>query len=285
MSMSKSKILMAGGAFVCVLVLIASWFLLIGPKRAEAAEFEEQTVSAQDANAALRLRIAKLEKQFNELDSLKSEMDAIRESMPADVAESTLLREVQGLASGTGTTFVSATAGEPTPLIDPNAPTAPPPSEGEAASDSEGSSDSESPSADPAAAAPLDTMVYSVPVTFVAVSSFQGSQAFLQNLQDNMPRALLVSDLTIQAREPGDEGAGRPIAANGDVELTITGNVFVLDAPDFELDGTITENEPSATAPASAPSPTSNDSTSTEPPSTEESSADAPSAGPSVAAN
>jgi hypothetical protein len=123
-------------------------------------------------------------------------------------------------------------------------------------------------------------MVYSVPVTFVAVSSFQGSQAFLQNLQDSMPRALLVTDLTIAARKLGDAGAGRPIAANGDVELTITGNVFVLDAPDFDLDGTITENDPTGPAPASTPAPTSTDA-----PNTEASSADAPSAGPSVAAN
>lgn len=271
MSMSKSKIWMAGGALACVLVLIASWFLLIGPQRAEAAELEDQTASAQEANAALRLKIATLEKQFNELDSLKSEMDAIRESMPADVAESTLLREVQGLATGTSTTLVSVTTGDAAPLVDPNAPTVAPP-DGESASDE--SSPSDSVSAKPAAAT-VETMVYSVPVTFVAVSSFQGSQAFLQNLQDNMPRALLVTDLTIQAREPGDEGAGRPIAANGDVELTITGNVFVLDAPDFELDGTITENQPAGNSSASTPSPTS----------TEASSTDAPSAGPSVAAN
>ncbi|PIE26754.1 MAG: hypothetical protein CSA58_07640 [Micrococcales bacterium] len=227
MSMTKSKMWTAGAALVCVLLLVASWFLLIDPVRADAAQVREQTQTQERANTQLRARIATLEEQFKNLPRLKLELDAVREAMPADVAESSLLREVQGLATGTGTTFISVTAGEPAPRNLPSAPDA---------------AAQEKPQAKETEAGPTsDTVVWEVPVTFVATSTFQGSQAFLQKMQDQMPRALLVNDLSIAAREPGKGGNGKPAASNGDVEMTITGHVFVLQAPDFDLDGTIGE--------------------------------------------
>jgi hypothetical protein len=48
--MTKTRTWAAATAGICVLLILAAWFLLISPKRAEAADLRDQTVAQDQAN-------------------------------------------------------------------------------------------------------------------------------------------------------------------------------------------------------------------------------------------
>jgi hypothetical protein len=54
---TKSRKWTAGTVVLCLLFVTAAWLLLIGPKRAEAAELRQQTSDTQASNQTLQARI------------------------------------------------------------------------------------------------------------------------------------------------------------------------------------------------------------------------------------
>ena len=95
MRLSKSQLWITGTALVCVVIVLAGWFLLIAPKRAEAADLRDQTASAAQVNDQLELRIAQLKADFAELPQRKAELAAIKHAMPEDAQLATLTRDLQ----------------------------------------------------------------------------------------------------------------------------------------------------------------------------------------------
>lgn len=250
MTATKSRTWIAGTLVLCLLISVASWFLLIGPKRAEAAELEKQTVDTQASNEQLEARIEQLKLQFAELPTRQAELAAIKQAMPEDPALPTLVRDLDAMATQTGVTLMSLAPGQPAAVAQPT-PATPAPAEGEAAEGeaAEGEAaegeESEEPaegtegadaSADPAATGQTATPVgagmvlVSVPVNLTVVGDFFKSELFLKELQAEMQRAFLVQSLTVQTEKDGEASGGKPATKNGDVTMTITGSVFVLKA-------------------------------------------------------
>lgn len=224
-SISKSRLWLGGGALGCVLLLVAGWFLLIQPKRADAAQSREALSSQQQANDRSRAKLDQLKSQFASLPAKRAELAKIRQAMPSDVAEASLQRELDTLAKGSGTTVLSVTDGDQTAFTaGASATTGASASSASSAADAENSTSSGG-STSSGAASGVSTM----PVTISALSSFAGSQAFLQKLQDKMPRAFLVTGLNLSAQPAARANLPKPATQNGDVLMTITGNVFILD--------------------------------------------------------
>lgn len=224
-SISKSRLWLGGGALGCVLLLVAGWFLLIQPKRADAAQSREALSSQQQANDRSRAKLDQLKSQFASLPAKRAELAKIRQAMPSDVAEASLQRELDTLAKGSGTTVLSVTDGDQTAFTaGASATTGASASSASSAADAENSTSSGG-STSSGAASGVSTM----PVTISALSSFAGSQAFLQKLQDKMPRAFLVTGLNLSAQSAAKANLPKPATQNGDVLMTITGNVFILD--------------------------------------------------------
>jgi type IV pilus assembly protein PilO len=240
MTHSKTRTWVAGTVVLCLLLSLAAWFLLIGPKRAEAAELEQQTVDTRSSNDQLKARIEQLKLQFAELPQRQAELAEIKQAMPGDPALPTLVRELDTMATSSGVTLMSLAPGPPATVAQPQAtPTAAPaPAEGEdAAAEGESTGAAATP---PAPAAP-STVLVSVPVNLVVVGDFFKAELFLKDLQADMKRAFLVQSLSVQAEKEGEAGGGKPATKNGDVTMTITGSVFVLKTAD--------------TAPATTPAP------------------------------
>lgn len=254
MSLSLTKRWIIGGALLCVLLLVASWFLLIQPQRAEAAELREHTATVQTQNTQLETRIRQLEAQYRQLPSYRAELAAIKQAMPEDISESTLLRSVQAVADGTGVNFYSVAIEAPVLLADPAAEAAPAaaPPEGEEAA----AAPAPSPSVAPAAAGPA---VYKVPTNFQAQGTFVGIETFLQKLQTEMPRAMLVTGIELTAATTGQAVGGKPATSRGDVELTMSANVYVLreEGTDAAVvtSPTPATSQPAATATATVTAP------------------------------
>jgi hypothetical protein len=256
MTATKSRTWIAGTLVLCLLISVASWFLLIGPKRAEAAELGQQTVDTNASNQQLQARIEQLKLQFAELPQRQAELAAIKQAMPEDPALPTLVRDLDAMATTTGVTLMSLAPGEPTPVAQPVPPAPPAPAEGDAAAAGEGSTEApaegDPAAADPAAAAgatpaPANgAVLVSVPVNLVVVGDFFKSELFLKNLQAEMQRAFLVQTLTVQTEKDAEASGGKPATKNGDVTMTISGSVFVLK----------TAEAPAAVAPVTPPTTT-----------------------------
>jgi hypothetical protein len=205
MTNSKSRTWIAGTVVLSLLISLAGWFLLIDPKRAEAAELQQQALDTQASNQQLRTRISQLEAQFAELPQRRAELAEVRQAMPEDPALPTLIRDLDAMAASTGVTLMSLTPSEPVALTAPAA----------------GAAATEAP-------AGTGSLVLSVPVSLVLVGDFFRSETFLRQLQADMTRAFLVQGLTVQTEKGGEASGGKPATKNGDVTMTVTGSVFVL---------------------------------------------------------
>lgn len=98
-------------ALICVVVLAASWFLLISPRRAEATQIRGQVTAAGEQASELEFQIAQLKAEFADLDERKAELAAIHEELPSAAEIPALVRELQTMAAASGVTLNSITPG------------------------------------------------------------------------------------------------------------------------------------------------------------------------------
>ncbi len=243
MSLSKSRAWIAGTVAVCLLLTLAAYFLLIAPKRAEAAEFRTQTESAQIANQQLQAKVSELRKQFAELPQREAELSLIRQAIPEDDQLATLTRDLQRHADLAGVTLMSVAPGAPVAVVDPAAVTAAAAAAAPAPAPADGETAPETAPAPVVVPAPTSTLV-AIPVTVSVVGSFDASTAFVKAVQgyrgddaapvldetdeNYLKRDFLVQTLNVVAEEDAEASAGKPAVQNGDVTMAITGSVFVL---------------------------------------------------------
>jgi len=119
--MTQTRKWSAGAAVIVVLVLVASWFLLISPKRATAADLQAQTVAQEDANALLTTQIALLQQQAKDLPEQQARLAQLESRIPATPSLSTLIRQLTTAADQAGVDMVSLTPSTPVALGAPSA--------------------------------------------------------------------------------------------------------------------------------------------------------------------
>lgn len=242
MTFTKTRAWIAGTVVVGLLLAVAAWFLLISPKRAEAADTREQTVAAQAQNEQLREDIAELKADFAKLPRYEAELAAMRRALPEEDQLNLLIRDIEarstatnvqlfsikpatpvvyeGVAGGAGTVTPAAAAG--------NAAAAPAPG---------------------AAATPVaGGVLVQVPVEITVKGQFHNSEAFLRSLQQDVTRDYLVTGLEITPIEGDEPGF---TAVNGDVQVVITGYVFAFTDAANAQTGAVTP----AAAPAQGATP------------------------------
>lgn len=228
MSQNRTVVWVGGTAVVTVLVVLASYFLLIGPQRAEAAELRQQRADTESQNRTLEHRVRELEMDYLELPDRKAELAAIRGQIPQQAALPELVRTLEAIAAEAGVSLQSISPGTPVAVVDPAQAAAPAPAAGAdaaaaAAPDAAAQTDAPTTAA-PATPAPAGPALAGIPVTVVVTGDFPSAKIFLEKLQVGVPRAFLVEQLGVVA-DTADGSSGK---ANGDVTLTITGKVFVL---------------------------------------------------------
>ena len=214
MRLSKSQLWISGTALVCAVIVLAGWFLLIAPKRAEAAELRDQTASAVQVNGQLEVRIEQLKADFAQLPQHKAELAAIKQAMPEDAQLATLTRDLTAMAAASGVTLMKIEPGAVTPMVTAVAPAAAP--TGTESGDATGATTA-------SATSGLSAMTVSVEV----IGPFDSAEAFIKALQTG-DRRYLVDNLKSLAEKAAVGSAGRPTTVNGDVTLQLSGRVFVL---------------------------------------------------------
>jgi len=228
---SKAGGWIAGTVFLSLLILAAAWFFGVSPLLQKATETRDQATAQLDQNTVTKTRIAKLKQQFENKDQLQADLVALREQIPTRPDLATYRREIAEIAAARGVTIVSVTSGIASSLA-PAQPAAPAADDATATEDSAGTEAATEPTTGatqaPAAATPA---AYAVPVTFDVMGSYDAVTAFLGDLQSSVKRLIVVEQLSGTAPAPAEAAGGKPTIVQGDLELVITGSVFILPEP------------------------------------------------------
>ncbi|GAB3598978.1 hypothetical protein GCM10027586_01420 [Kineococcus gypseus] len=194
MTSSKNTLWIAGTGVLAVLVLLATWFLLISPKRAEAVDIATQEAGVRQSNARLAAQTELLRSQFATLGDRQAELAAARAALPDATQVPALIRQFSTYAKSSGVVLSALEPGS----IAPYAAQGP---------------------ADAAAAATgaVAGGLLTQPLTVTVDGSFAGTELFVKNLQADMQRFLLVDSVAV-----------RTGTTEGSVTTSITGRVFVL---------------------------------------------------------
>lgn len=103
-------------AALCIVLLAASWFLLISPRRADAFAVRAQAAQSDAQAVQLQVDIADLKAQFADLPKQRAELKAIKRQLPPQAGIPELLRDLRQIAARSGTTLDSLIPGTPSVL-------------------------------------------------------------------------------------------------------------------------------------------------------------------------
>jgi len=205
--MTTTRRWVAGAVAAALVLVLASWFLLISPQRSQAAELRAQAMEQQETNDSIRLQTQQLKAQFASLPQRQAELAEIRRQMPSTPDLASLVRQLSTTADEAGVKLTSVSPAQPQAL----GATAAAGAAGPAGSAGAG------------AAASGTSGVQAIGLTIELEGSYAELTLFVQKLQGSMPRAYLVESLTLA---PADGAAAA--TSGSDLRLSLAGKVFVL---------------------------------------------------------
>ncbi|HVQ88304.1 MAG TPA: type 4a pilus biogenesis protein PilO [Actinomycetes bacterium] len=100
--MTTSRKWSLGTAVVVVLILVATWFLLVSPKRGDAAALETQTQGQEDTNSQLQVQLSTLQEQNKDLPKYQAQLAALREQVPQSNEMPGFIRQLTQAADSSG---------------------------------------------------------------------------------------------------------------------------------------------------------------------------------------
>lgn len=251
MGRPKSAPWIVGAVVVAFLAMAGAWFLAIAPRLDSAASMTDEASSELARVDQLEIQLAGLERDAANLADFRTELEGLREQVPADVELSELTRELQALATESGVQILSVAPATPTELVPAEEPAPPPVEATDGTTDGTGGSEATTPTT-PAVAQGVDGL-YVVPLEIGTLGGYEETLAFLTRLQTGGTRLVLVSRITATSQEESGADGGRPAVAAGDLELRFTAYVFVL----TESDAAVVDEEPvdPEPAPSGGPNP------------------------------
>lgn len=257
MKNAKTGTWVGGAVVVCLLMVVAAWFLAISPVLTQASDLKDQTQQTRDSNVALQAEVTQLAADFANLDQYKAQLAAYRVQIPTEPEFAEFLRQLAATAETHGVTITEVTTqaaqvvtlsddGTPAGSVSTEAQPTPSPS---ASPSSDGSGDSGSTDLTDVVAAMVPDGFTAIPYTIKVVGTYDATLAFLHDVQLTQPRLFLVASLQGQAQTQSDATDGRPATEPGDQELQISGFTYVLPATTVADE----EEAPAATLPGAVP--------------------------------
>jgi type IV pilus assembly protein PilO len=193
----------------CLVVLAAGWFLLVSPKRSDAAALRVQTEGVTASNASLSTQLQVLKAQAKALPKQQAKLAAVAAKIPDNPALPAMIRALTTAATAAGVELVTVTPGPPAAF-------------------------GAAPGSAAAAAAPTGSaasagVLESIPVSLSVVGGYFQVEQFVARLEA-LPRSMRLTNLALV---PGTNPV-KPAPANGvtvddgrSISATITGQVFM----------------------------------------------------------
>lgn len=228
MSMTRKWSLLT--AVLILAVFVASWFLLVAPKRSHAAQLRSDEASQQQANAQLVTKLQELKAQSLDLPKQKAELALIRKQIPDNPALPTLIRDLTAAGKKVGVSIVSLQPSVPVALVapvdTPVAPVATDPSAADGSATDSAATDSSADVPAPAPVAPAPS-VYQVPLRLQVTGSYFEVEQFINKLEA-LRRSFLVTGFVLKpVAENGTTATGTTTAPTGELTLDLSGRVFL----------------------------------------------------------
>lgn len=225
--MASTKVWVGGTSLVAVALLGGTWFLAVAPTLSLASETQVQTAATEQQNADLRTKIAQLKVDFANLPALEQDLADLRVGIPTSLELADYLRELDGIAAASSVTLLDLAFQDSVTVPVAAAPAAdvPDPS---ATTTSTAGVEGETAEVAPAAPAAIDGFV-AVPVTLTALGTFPNGLGFLGALQTGTQRIFLPGAVSAVGQPAAPGSGGRPETAEGDIELKVTGYLYVLE--------------------------------------------------------
>jgi len=226
---AKASGWVGGTAIVAVVILIASWFLVISPKLSAAQEDRAQTETVKQHNDVLSTQLATLEKQAAALNTTRSDLAALRKQIPTSAQLTDYLRTLSDLAATHSVVITSLMPGVAVPFVAAAAAAAAPkPTPTATAAAAAPAAPTDTPTVTTPAAAGGVPGLAAIPVSIIVVGTYPNVLAFLSDVQSTTDRLFLVTGLTATAQQKVAASGGRPPTAAGDLELKVDGLAYVL---------------------------------------------------------
>jgi Tfp pilus assembly protein PilO len=183
------KLWAGGGAAGALLALAVGWFFFISPMQAEAAELHDQAAAAEARLTALQRRLVDLREDNAEVQKYRAALARDRLALPTAAGTSDLLRNLQTVATETGVSVDGVVVGAPRTTEDVAA-------------------------------------VSSLPITLTVVGEQPRLDDFLDELQKELPRAVLIDSVNSVP-----EGKSKSLADGASMTLTLQAFVAAPEAP------------------------------------------------------
>ena len=226
MKLNKVKETYLIGGVAILLVALLSWFLLISPRMAQAAEIGERTVAVEQSNAKSEKEIATLTRLKEGLVKERTVAQALAKKFPPTADQATLFRQIISAATKAGIPERNITAlGPAAPIMGGASTGAKLPGGGAPAATDEDGKPAGATTATPAKTTQnLATMI----VAFNAKGTFTQVVDMLKNLED-LPRSFLITQVNLSSAEKSE------------FTIAVQGNMYVHRAiPDPETKATPT---------------------------------------------
>lgn len=233
---SKTSTWVGGTVVVSLLLALGAWFLAISPTLDSASLASTDADAAELRNEQLRAQLATLEDQYANLDQYKVELAGLRTEIPAEGELSVYMRQLDGAAETAGVTVMSVVPGTPIDVLPAAPAVVAAPATTEPTTEAPAEPNGESPA--DAAVAPVPTGpavipgFVAVPIDITVLGTVPNALTFLERIQAGSQRLLLVTVLRGTGQAQAEASAGRPATAEGDIELVITGYMYVLETPE-----------------------------------------------------
>jgi hypothetical protein len=115
----NNRIWILGTAIVCVGAILLGWFIGIQPRVNSIAANSVALVEAQGTIEQNRAKLETLKQQFSQIDEVRTELAALRVSLPADGAYQSFIDELSVIASESNATFTGYTWSAPSYYVAP----------------------------------------------------------------------------------------------------------------------------------------------------------------------
>ena len=195
----------------CLAVLAVGWFLLVSPKRSDAAALQTQADTQLSANAQLQTQLSVLKSQAKDLPRQQARLAAVAAKIPDNPALPSLVRALVQAGQAAGVELVSMTPGAPTAATTGavTAPVAP----GAVAA--------------PGAGAAGAGQLAAIPLSLNVSGGYFQVEQFVSNLE-NLPRSMRISSLTLApGANPVKPAAVGTVDDGKTLTTTVTGQVFM----------------------------------------------------------
>ncbi|MCE0539963.1 hypothetical protein LWF15_31150 [Kineosporia rhizophila] len=196
-----------GAIALCLVLLVAAWFLLITPRRDDAAALRDQAVASQDQASLLEIKLAQLKSQAADLPEQKKKLKEIAKELPPDADIPAYLRTLDTISGEAGVGLTTVTPG--TPVLVTLATAAA--DTGAATTDATG------------LGAPGDLV--SIPMNLELGGDYYQLSSWLKSLQSKVSRSYMITAFTLTANEEETSSTAGLVGAqiaDGDPAATAT---------------------------------------------------------------